>query len=203
MSCLRMSDQGERLRGLSIGMLAGSLAGNVFCLKSWVELLQVSVAERSIANWCWEPIAWVCLSVFVRRQSGHRGAGGAIAKFQSATDIFFCAAHLQMLIFGLCCFAGWNIRILERGLQEFEALFMVAVFTASQIVAGFVVRDRVRKFCTCTLLTLMGHLDVCGIALVEWSGCACGVRAHHDATLPLALRCSDTCRDGSHRLGSR
>lgn len=44
-----------------------------------------------------------------------------------------------MLIFGLCCFAGWNIRILERGLQEFEALFMVAVFTASQIVAGFVV----------------------------------------------------------------
>ena len=46
---------------------------------------------------------------------------------------------LQALIFGLCCFAGWNIRILERGLQEFEALFMVAVFTASQIVAGFVV----------------------------------------------------------------
>jgi hypothetical protein len=58
---LRISDQGERLRGLSIGMLAGSLAGNVFCLKSWVELLQVSVAEGSIANWCWEPVAWVCL----------------------------------------------------------------------------------------------------------------------------------------------
>jgi hypothetical protein len=52
---------------------------------------------------------------------------------------------LQALIFGLCCFAGWNIRILERGLQEFEALFMVAVFTASQIVAGFVVSLRQRK----------------------------------------------------------
>ena len=37
------------------------------------------------------------------------------------------------MIFGLCCFAGWNIRILERGLQEYEALFMVAVFTASQV----------------------------------------------------------------------
>jgi hypothetical protein len=57
---LRMTDQGERLRGLSIGMLAGTLAGNVFCLKCWVELLQVSVAEGSIANWCWEPLAWVC-----------------------------------------------------------------------------------------------------------------------------------------------
>lgn len=59
MSRLCLSEQGERLRGLSIGMLAGSLAGNVFCLKSWVELLQVSVSEGSIANWCWEPLAWV------------------------------------------------------------------------------------------------------------------------------------------------
>ena len=40
-----VAPQGERLRGLSIGMLAGSLAGNVFCLKGFVELLQVSIAE--------------------------------------------------------------------------------------------------------------------------------------------------------------
>jgi hypothetical protein len=43
--CLLACGQGERLRGLSIGMLAGSLAGNVFCLKGFVELLQVSIAD--------------------------------------------------------------------------------------------------------------------------------------------------------------
>ena len=59
-------------------------------------VLQVSIAEGSIQNWCWSPLGWG-------------------------------------MIFGLCCFAGWNIRILERGLQEYEALFMVAVFTASQV----------------------------------------------------------------------
>ena len=108
-----------------------------------------------------------------------------------------------MLIFGLCCFAGWNIRILERGLQEFEALFMVAVFTASQIVAGFVVRGHVRKrFLPLYALDLKRLPQLSDTALVEWSGCARGVRAHHYAALPLALCCSVTCRDGSHRLGS-
>lgn len=90
-----------------------------------------------------------------------------------------------MLIFGLCCFAGWNIRILERGLQEFEALFMVAVFTASQIVAGFVVRAPIcKQFAGVRALTTR----LFGITLVERSSCARGIRAHYDGALPLALR---------------
>jgi len=57
---------GDRLRGLSLGMTAGSLAGNMFCMKALVKLIQATVEDHSKAEYWldWLPYALVVGSVF-------------------------------------------------------------------------------------------------------------------------------------------
>lgn len=42
---------GDPIRGLSLGMTAGSIAGNMFCVKAFVELVQSSIENKSAENW--------------------------------------------------------------------------------------------------------------------------------------------------------
>lgn len=47
---------GDRLRGLSLGMTAGSIAGNMFCVKAFVEIVEDSIQRRDGAAWTgWLP----------------------------------------------------------------------------------------------------------------------------------------------------
>lgn len=57
---------GDRLRGLSLGMTAGSLAGNMFCVKALVKLIQATVEDRSKAEYWldWLPYALLLGAVF-------------------------------------------------------------------------------------------------------------------------------------------
>mmetsp|Transcript_1553 Transcript_1553/g.2777 ORF Transcript_1553/g.2777 Transcript_1553/m.2777 type:complete len:340 (-) Transcript_1553:32-1051(-) len=41
---------GDPVRGLSLGMTAGSIAGNMFCVKAFVELVQSSIEQNSAEN---------------------------------------------------------------------------------------------------------------------------------------------------------
>uniref|UniRef100_A0A7S1W3Q0 Magnesium transporter n=1 Tax=Alexandrium catenella TaxID=2925 RepID=A0A7S1W3Q0_ALECA len=49
---------GDKWRGLSLGMTAGSIAGNMFCVKAFVEIVQASIRESTGAYWLdWLPYA--------------------------------------------------------------------------------------------------------------------------------------------------
>lgn len=89
---------GDTIRGLSLGMTAGSIAGNMFCVKATVEIVEFSIRNETGEPWThWLP--YVCL----------------------AGAIFFALS---------------NVVFLTKGMQEYEALFMVALFEGSMIVSG-------------------------------------------------------------------
>mmetsp|Transcript_63337 Transcript_63337/g.196163 ORF Transcript_63337/g.196163 Transcript_63337/m.196163 type:complete len:493 (+) Transcript_63337:112-1590(+) len=52
---------GDRIRGLSLGMTAGSIAGNMFCVKAFVEVVQDSIVRKSGDNW----LHWLPYSLFI------------------------------------------------------------------------------------------------------------------------------------------
>ncbi|CAK0865646.1 unnamed protein product, partial [Prorocentrum cordatum] len=56
---------GDPLRGLSLGMTAGSLSGNMFCVKAFVEIVQGSIENRSGEYWAhWLPYLLLVGAVF-------------------------------------------------------------------------------------------------------------------------------------------
>jgi len=51
---------GDKWRGLSLGMTAGSLSGNMFCVKAFVEIVQASISEGRADYWFdWMPYVLV------------------------------------------------------------------------------------------------------------------------------------------------
>lgn len=49
-------DLTDTIRGLSLGMTAGSIAGNMFCVKGFIELVQASIKEQNSSIWAdWLP----------------------------------------------------------------------------------------------------------------------------------------------------
>jgi hypothetical protein len=47
---------GDMIRGLCLGIVAGSVAGNMFCVKAFVELVQGSIADKDGSVWThWMP----------------------------------------------------------------------------------------------------------------------------------------------------
>merc|ERR1719343_2007132 len=56
---------GDPWRGLSLGMTAGSLSGNMFCVKAFVEIVQGSIENRSGEYWAhWLPYLLLVCAVF-------------------------------------------------------------------------------------------------------------------------------------------
>lgn len=56
---------GDTIRGLSLGMTAGSIAGNMFCVKGFVNLVKVSIAEDKGEFWLdWLPYVLLIGAVF-------------------------------------------------------------------------------------------------------------------------------------------
>jgi len=49
--------RGDPIRGFSLGATAGTVAGNMFCVKATTELIQTSIVDMSLEVWChW--ISW-------------------------------------------------------------------------------------------------------------------------------------------------
>lgn len=58
-------ETGDRLRGLSLGMTAGSIAGNMFCVKAFVELVISSFNGQAAEIWThWLPYVLLLGAVF-------------------------------------------------------------------------------------------------------------------------------------------
>lgn len=87
---------GSVIRGLSLGCTAGTIAGNMFCVKAAIELIQRSFHE---------PTIWLHWLPYV-------------------------------MLIGAGFFALTNVSYMTKGLQEYEALFMVTIYEGSMIVSG-------------------------------------------------------------------
>lgn len=98
-SVLLRRPEGDRLRGLSFGLLGGTVAGNMFCLKATLELVETSIAQKNAA-------------------------------------VFFHPLCYAMIV-GAAGFGISNAKLLTRGMAEFDALFMSAIFCAAAIVGQF------------------------------------------------------------------
>jgi len=93
----RRRPPGDTLRGLSLGILSGTLAGNMFCVKATVELIKAA-ARDGIEVWAhWVP--WVCLV-------------------------------------GAALFALSNLKFMEQGMREQEALLMGTLYEGSLVLSG-------------------------------------------------------------------
>mmetsp|Transcript_62701 Transcript_62701/g.161355 ORF Transcript_62701/g.161355 Transcript_62701/m.161355 type:complete len:421 (+) Transcript_62701:78-1340(+) len=91
---------GSSIRGVSLGCTAGTLAGNMFCVKASIELIQRSIHEGEGEIWLhWLP---------------------------------------YVMLAGAAFFALSNVVYMTKGLQEYEALFMVTIYEGSMIVSGCV-----------------------------------------------------------------
>jgi len=56
---------GSRIRGLSLGMTAGSISGNMFCVKAFVELVETSIRNGDSKIWAhWLPYVMLLGAVF-------------------------------------------------------------------------------------------------------------------------------------------
>merc|ERR1719387_1612159 len=96
----RQRSPGDMRRGLSLGITAGTIAGNMFCVKAVAELIKASIRDKSGEVWAhWLP--WV-------------------------------------ILLGAIIFALSNLQFMERGMREYEALFMATLFEGSLIVSGCV-----------------------------------------------------------------
>lgn len=89
---------GTTIRGLSLGCTAGTIAGNMFCVKAAIELIQRSIHGPDGTIW----LTWLPYTMLV----------------------------------GAAFFALSNVVFMTKGLQEYEALFMVTIYEGSMIVSG-------------------------------------------------------------------
>lgn len=97
---LMLKPKGSALRGISLGCTAGTIAGNMFCVKAAIECIQRSIHEQEGEIWLhWLP---------------------------------------YLLLAGAAFFALTNVIYMTKGLQEYEALFMVTIYEGSMIVSGCV-----------------------------------------------------------------
>jgi len=56
---------GDKIRGLSLGMTAGSISGNMFCVKAFVELVETSIRRKDAGIWAhWIPYVLLLGAVF-------------------------------------------------------------------------------------------------------------------------------------------
>lgn len=98
---LMPNPEGSAIRGISLGCTAGTIAGNMFCVKAAIELIQYSLHNTDTD-------------------------GG---------DVWLHWLPYAMLA-GAAFFAVTNVIYMTKGLQEYEALFMVTVYEGSMIVSG-------------------------------------------------------------------
>lgn len=58
--CLQRRPRGSPIRGISLGMTAGTIAGNMFCVKAAVEIIQFSINENTAKPWA-SPLTYIML----------------------------------------------------------------------------------------------------------------------------------------------
>jgi len=64
-TCMMQRAPGNPIRGISLGLTAGTLAGNMFCVKATVETIQYCIEEQTMDPWThWLPYAVLFGAIF-------------------------------------------------------------------------------------------------------------------------------------------
>lgn len=88
---------GDRIRGLSLGMMGGSIAGNMFCLKAAVELVETSVTTGLVEIWL-HPLTYLMISGAAG--FGICNAGFLAAGIEEYEALFMAAAFIGSNVVG-------------------------------------------------------------------------------------------------------
>lgn len=140
----RRLEPGTRLRGLSLGITAGTIAGNMFCVKATAEMLKALFTGKDPEAWLhWLP--YLCLV-------------------------------------GAIFFAVTNLKFMDRGMAEFEALFMATLFEGSMIVSGCISGAVVlREFDEAEVWQIAGYVSSVSIIVAGITTLYCGEALKEDS----------------------
>ena len=130
------SHAGDALRaGLAMGMLAGSMAGNMWCVKATAELISHAFSKNDFSDfghWSAARNAAFC-SAACCASAAHRSRSCCAFLLSAALT---CRRFTWCIIVGAASFALTQVTILTRAMREFEALYIIAVYQAALILSA-------------------------------------------------------------------
>uniref|UniRef100_A0A7S1RFG2 Uncharacterized protein n=1 Tax=Alexandrium catenella TaxID=2925 RepID=A0A7S1RFG2_ALECA len=115
---------GDRLRGLSLGMTAGSIAGNMFCVKAFVEVVQASIQARDGQAWVdWLPYGLFAAALFFAFANLY-----FLTKAMREYEALFMGAVFEGSLIIAACISGVVIFSELKSLQAYQvALYWAAI----------------------------------------------------------------------------
>jgi len=123
--------QGSRIRGVSLGMTAGSIQGNMFCANAFVELVKTSIRQRDAEVWAhWLPYVMFAGAVFFALSN--------VFFFQKAMrqyEALFMGAVFEGSTIISACTSGFVVFADAENLMWWQLLYWVMLMT---LVAGIV-----------------------------------------------------------------
>lgn len=121
---------GDKIRGLSLGMTAGSIAGNMFCVKAFVEVVQASIRDNEGEYWAdWLPYVLLVGAVFFATSNLY-----FLTKAMREYEALFMGAIFEGSLIVAACVSGCVVFSEMDGLAAWEVcLYWLAVLV---IVAG-------------------------------------------------------------------
>jgi len=121
---------GDVIRGLSLGMTAGSIAGNMFCVKAFVEIVQASIQYGRGDYWAdWLPYVLLIGAVFFATSNLY-----FLTKAMREYEALFMGAVFEGSIITAACISGSVVFDELAGQEPWQiCLYWLAVLV---IVAG-------------------------------------------------------------------
>lgn len=121
---------GDKWRGLSLGMTAGSIAGNMFCVKAFVEVVQASISEGTGAYWLdWLPYVLFAGAIFFATSNLY-----FLTKAMREYEALFMGAVFEGTLITAACVSGVVVFSELEYLQVWEIiLYWTAVLG---VIAG-------------------------------------------------------------------
>mmetsp|Transcript_3562 Transcript_3562/g.10909 ORF Transcript_3562/g.10909 Transcript_3562/m.10909 type:complete len:407 (+) Transcript_3562:77-1297(+) len=121
---------GDKLRGLSLGMTAGSIAGNMFCVKAFVEVVQASIEDGKSEYWLdWLPYVLFAGALFFALTNLY-----FLTKAMREYEALFMGAVFEGSLITAACVSGVVVFSELDGLMAWQiALYWLAV---ASIVGG-------------------------------------------------------------------
>jgi len=131
--CWQKRPKGNAVRGISLGMTAGTIAGNMFCVKAAVEIIQYSIDENTGEPWKhWLTYAMLIGAAFFAISNVKYMTTGLL-EFEA---LFMVTVYEGSMIVANCISGSIVLKDLD-GLEAWRiALYWLSVFT---IVVGMVV----------------------------------------------------------------
>mmetsp|Transcript_20634 Transcript_20634/g.57465 ORF Transcript_20634/g.57465 Transcript_20634/m.57465 type:complete len:426 (-) Transcript_20634:176-1453(-) len=115
---------GDMVRGLSLGMTAGSIAGNMFCVKAFVEVVQASIAKGKAEYWLdWLPYVLFAGALFFATSNLY-----FLTKAMKEYEALFMGAVFEGSLIVSACISGCVVFDELKGMLWWEImLYWIAV----------------------------------------------------------------------------